>query len=118
MPINIGFLLGALIAIPIERITPRAGPHRARSLLSPREKPYRRDEDHDEGEQPRTYMLQSKHPTYRTINGREYVLVSHATTQMIGMTNDSLEVAADIASKWFKSGDDGLADAIRSLKQD
>jgi hypothetical protein len=58
------------------------------------------------------------HPTYRTINGREYVLVSHATSQMLGMTNDSLEVAADMAAKWFKSGDDGLAAAIRDLKQD
>lgn len=58
------------------------------------------------------------HPKYRTIAGREYVLVTHAEQQMLGMTNDSLEVAADIASKWFKSGDDGLAEAIRSLKQD
>jgi hypothetical protein len=63
-------------------------------------------------------MPQAKHIAYRTIAGREYVLVSHAHKNMIGMTNDSLEAAADIASKWFKTGDDGLADAIRSLKQD
>jgi hypothetical protein len=60
----------------------------------------------------------SSHIAYRTIAGREYVLVTHATEQMKGMTNDSLEVAADIASKWFTTGDDGLAEAIRSLKQD
>ena len=58
------------------------------------------------------------HPKYRTINGREYVLVSHVEANMKGMTNDSLDAAAEIASKWFKTGDDGLADAIRSLKQD
>jgi hypothetical protein len=57
-------------------------------------------------------------PKYRTIDGVEYVTVSHARSQMIGMTNDSLEAAVDIASKWFKSGDDGLAAAIRGLKQD
>jgi hypothetical protein len=59
----------------------------------------------------------SRHPTYRTIDGREYVLCTHAEQQMKGMANDSLEVAADLAVKWFKSGDDGLACAIRGLKQ-
>jgi len=57
-------------------------------------------------------------PKYRTFNGHEYVLASHAVANMKGMTNDSLEAAADIAAKWFKTGDDGLADAIKSLKQD
>lgn len=60
----------------------------------------------------------ARHPKYRTINDREYVLASHAREQMLGMTNDSLDAAADIASKWFKTGDDGLAAAIRGLKQD
>lgn len=118
MPINIRFLLGALIATPNKRITPRAAPI-APARFSPLERsPSAGTRTTTKRNARGCIVSMANHPKYRTIEGREYVLVSHAREQMLGMTNDSLEAAADFASKWFKSGDDGLAAAIRSLKQD
>lgn len=55
------------------------------------------------------------HPTYRTIDGREYVLVEHAEKHMSGMGDDALEAAARMTEQWGASTA-GLADGIRGLK--
>jgi len=58
------------------------------------------------------------HIAYRTIDGRQYVLVSHAEAEMDAALDDALEVAAKLAEQWLTTtGDRGLAAAIRSMKR-
>lgn len=64
-------------------------------------------------------MTDIQHIKYRTINGREYMLVEYAVENMRAMAGDAIDVAAEMIANW--PADRSLADlteAIRGLKPD
>lgn len=64
-------------------------------------------------------MADIKHFAYRTIEGREYVLVDYVKQHIDGASDDALEAAARFTEKWGSGTEwTELASAIRSLKKD